>query len=65
MTATFKDVKQLASVSDTILPRSITEQYLADIVALTLGKLTPDAFAAGMAEKADSERASLPPRDQD
>lgn len=63
MSATFEDVAQLASVSDTILPRNITELYLADQVALTAGKLTPEAFATGMAEKVERERGSLPPRD--
>lgn len=60
MAEVFKSVGELVPVSDTILPKPITEAYEGDIVSLTAGKLTPEAWAKSIADTTRREQANLP-----
>lgn len=55
--------ESVAPVGNVVLPKSIADAYESSIVALTTGELTPEAWAEGMADTVDRERANLPDLD--
>ncbi|HZV72233.1 MAG TPA: extracellular solute-binding protein [Conexibacter sp.] len=56
----FQSVKEIAPVSDTILPRAMAGKYNGDVVALTAGDMTPESWAKAMADAAAQEKPNLP-----
>lgn len=56
----FSSAREIAPVSDTILPSTLRGEYNGNVVALTSGELTPEEWAKAMAETSERERPNFP-----